>query len=89
MHLENVIDQKLLQISNPEEGKLQFSTLFLPVTFLLVTFSRFSQRFLNQHKILDNLYLHFANEMFLGILALFETLKSNSQAMAKNIEKLI
>jgi hypothetical protein len=38
-------EQKLLQISNQEDGKLQFSTPFLPVNFLLATFSLFSQRF--------------------------------------------
>jgi hypothetical protein len=33
------------KFSNREEGQLQIGTLFLPVTFLLSTFSHFSERF--------------------------------------------
>jgi hypothetical protein len=40
MHLEKVVGQKVLQISNREVGK-QISTPFFPVTFLLAIFSSF------------------------------------------------
>ncbi len=45
--------KKLLQVSSIEEGKLQFCTLLMPVTFLLANFLHFSQQFRNQDKILS------------------------------------
>jgi hypothetical protein len=48
---KKVIRQKLVQVSSIEEDKLQFSTLLLPVTFLLANFLHFSQQIPNQRKI--------------------------------------
>jgi hypothetical protein len=53
MYLENVICQKLVQVSSIEEYKLQFCTLLLPVTFLLANFLHFYQQIPNQRKILS------------------------------------
>ncbi len=47
-----VFCQKLLQVRSIEEETLQLCTLLLPITFLLVNFSHFSQQFRNQRKIL-------------------------------------
>ena len=53
MYLENVICQKLVQVSSIEEYKLQFCTLLLPVTFLLANFLHFYRQIPNQRKILS------------------------------------
>jgi len=45
MYLENVICQKLVQVSSIEEYKLQFCTLLLPVTFLFCICCIFLNRF--------------------------------------------
>ena len=58
MYLENVICQKLVQVSSIEEYKLQFCTLLWPVTFLLANVLHFSQQFRNQRKILSFLDTH-------------------------------
>jgi hypothetical protein len=52
VHPEKVICKKLLQICSIEEENPQIRTLFLPVTFLLVSFLHFFQQFRNQRKIL-------------------------------------
>ncbi len=58
----------------------------MAVTFLLANFSHFSQQFQTQHKILRCFDTHIQIlkiKSFSVILALFETLKPNSQEMAQ------
>jgi len=50
LHPKKVICQKRLQDSSIEENKLQFVTLFLPLTFLNANVSHFPQSFENHYK---------------------------------------
>jgi hypothetical protein len=42
VHIDEVICLKLLRVSTKGEGKLQYFTRFLPITFLLAKFSQFT-----------------------------------------------
>jgi len=82
VHSEKVLCQTLLQNSSIEEKILLFFILFLAITFLLANFSHFSQQFRNQRKILrcfDTQIQILQRKSFSVILALFETLNSDSQ----------
>ncbi len=79
VHPENVLCQKLLQVSSIKEEKLRFFTLFLAITFLLANFSHFSQQVRNQHKILRCFDIHIQilqRKSFDVILALFWNFKA-------------
>ncbi len=79
IHPEKVICQTLLQFSCIEEENLWFFTLVLAVTFLWANFSRFSQQFRNQRKILRcfDTYLQILQRKSLyDILALFWNFKA-------------
>ncbi len=84
VHPEKVLCQTLLQVSSIEEETPIFHT-FLAITFLLANFSHFSQQFRNQCKILRC----FEIKSFHVILALFETLKPDSQETAQHFEKRV
>ncbi len=65
---------------------------FLAITYLLANFSHFSQQFRNQRKILRCFDTHIQilqRKSFYVILALFETLKPDSQETAQNLEKCV
>ncbi len=69
----------LLQVSSIEEEKHRFFTLYLAITFLLANFSRFSQQFWNQRKILRCFDTHIKishRKSFYVILALFWNFKA-------------
>ncbi len=79
VYLEKVICKKLFQVSSIEEGKLQFCTLLLPVTFLFENFLHFYQQFRNQLKILSCFDTHtqiFWTKSFWVIVALFWNFKA-------------
>jgi hypothetical protein len=59
------------------EGDKHYAQLFSSGTFLLATLSHFSQRFGSHLK-----------KSFCALLALFETLKRNSQARPQDIETI-
>ncbi len=76
VYQEKVICQKSLQVSSIEEERLQIFTLLMPITFLLVNFSHFSQQFQNQCKILRILDIQIL--WFLGHISTFlKLLKPN------------
>jgi len=49
---KKLLAKNTLQISSIEEGKVQLSTLVLPITFFLANFLHFSEQFRKQRKIL-------------------------------------
>ena len=92
VHPEKVLCQTLLQVNSIEEENLWFFTFVLAVTFLLANFSHFSQQFRNQRKILCCFDTHIQilqRKSFYVILALFETIKPDSQETAQNFEKRV
>ncbi len=74
VYLEKVICQKMFQVSSIEEGKLQFCTLLLPVTFLLANFFSKVSKSVKNSELFWYPYSNFGKKKFLGhISTFFET----------------